>query len=44
MSKENKYKFTVKDIITVLDDYGIIPKEYVEVNKSHAKKEKKPSR
>ena len=44
MSEKNKYKFSVKDIFTVLDDCGVIPKDYIEVKKSDAKKEKKPSR
>ena len=35
---EKKYKFTIKDLLKTLDNYGVIPKDYIEVKKDNAEK------
>ena len=38
---EKKYTYTVNDLLKTLNDYGIIPENYIEVKKIDAKKTKK---
>lgn len=37
---KKKYKFTIKDLLKTLDDYGIIPEDYIEIKKDNAEKPK----
>tara|TARA_B100000700_G_C14296031_1_gene512661 strand:- start:249 stop:416 length:168 start_codon:yes stop_codon:yes gene_type:complete len=41
---KKKYKFTIKDLLKTLDDYGIIPEDYIEIKKDNAEKTEEHSR